>query len=119
MQPMDAGLISAFKRHYRNYHLQSALAKVDQGLDMIYNIDQFTTMKWSIAAWEEISTQKITDCFKHTGLFEESNPCHTLEADELSIEIKLQEAFKRLAIRNAMSVASSLAPIEEDYGAIE
>ncbi|KAI0992104.1 hypothetical protein K3495_g16082 [Podosphaera aphanis] len=79
-------------------------------------------MKWSLTTWKEISTQTISNCFKHTGLFEESIPnhtLHTLEADEQSTELGLHEAFNRLAVRNAMSIANFLNPIEEDQGAIE
>ncbi|KAI1003600.1 hypothetical protein K3495_g4609 [Podosphaera aphanis] len=78
-------------------------------------------MKWSLAAWWEILTQTISNCFKHTGLFVESIPnhtLHTLEADEQTIELGLHEAFNRLAVRNAMSSANFLNPIEEDQGAI-
>ncbi|KAI1007055.1 hypothetical protein K3495_g1165 [Podosphaera aphanis] len=79
-------------------------------------------MKWGLAGWKEILTQTISNCFKHTGLFEESIPnhtLHTLKADEQSIELGLHEAFNRLAVRNAMSVANFLNLIEEDQGAIE
>ena len=83
--------------------------------------DQLTAMKWSLVAWKEISTQKIRNCFIHTGLFEESIPSHTshtLEADKQSVELGLHEVFNRLAVRNAMSIAKFLNPIE-DQGAIE
>ncbi|KAI0993936.1 hypothetical protein K3495_g14249 [Podosphaera aphanis] len=83
-------------------------------------------MKWSLAASKEISTLTISNCFKYTGLFEESilnHTLHTLEADEQSIKLGLHEAFNRLAVRNAMSIEMSIAnclnPIEEDQGAIE
>ena len=82
---MDAGIISAFKRHYRNLHLQGALDKVNQGLDNFYKFDQLTAMKWNLVAWKDISTQTISNCFTHTGFFEESIPSHTSltsEADE-------------------------------------
>ncbi|KAI1006469.1 hypothetical protein K3495_g1754 [Podosphaera aphanis] len=79
-------------------------------------------MKWGLAAWGEISTQTISNCCKHTGFFEESIPNHTLqtlEADEKFNGFGLHEAFNRLAVRNAMSIANFLNPIEEDQGVIE
>ncbi|KAI0995535.1 hypothetical protein K3495_g12644 [Podosphaera aphanis] len=121
-QLMDAGIISVFKRHYRNLHLQGALDKVDQGLDNFYRFDQLTAMKWSLVAWKEISSRTISNCFTHTGLFKESIPSHTshtLEADEQSIELGLHEVFNRLAVRNAMSIANFFNPIEEDQRAIK
>ncbi|KAI1005030.1 hypothetical protein K3495_g3191 [Podosphaera aphanis] len=101
----------------QGYHPQGALDQVDQGLDNFYEYDQLTAMKWSLAAWKEVSTQTISNCLKHTGLFEESIPnhtLHTLEADEQSIESGLHEAFTRLTVRNAMSITNFLNPIEED-----
>ncbi|KAI1003258.1 hypothetical protein K3495_g4949 [Podosphaera aphanis] len=79
-------------------------------------------MKWSLAAWKEILTQTISNRFKHTGLFENNIPnhtLHTLEADEQSIELGLYEAFNQLAVRNAALNANFLNPIEEDQGVIE
>ncbi|KAI1007696.1 hypothetical protein K3495_g530 [Podosphaera aphanis] len=79
-------------------------------------------MKWSLAASKEISTRTISNYFKHTELFEESIPnhtLHTLEADEQSTELGLHKAFNRLVVRNAMSIANFLNSIEEDQGAIE
>ncbi|KAI0996043.1 hypothetical protein K3495_g12138 [Podosphaera aphanis] len=102
--------------------IQCALDQVDQGLDNFYKFDQLTAMKWSLAAWMMNSTQTISNCFKHTGFFEESIPnhtVHTLEADEQSTESGLHEAFNRLAVRNAMTIANFLNLIEEDRGAIK
>uniref|UniRef100_M4BHK5 DDE-1 domain-containing protein n=1 Tax=Hyaloperonospora arabidopsidis (strain Emoy2) TaxID=559515 RepID=M4BHK5_HYAAE len=35
----------------------------------IYKVDQLTAMRWSVAAWNEISSTTIANCFSHTGLF--------------------------------------------------
>uniref|UniRef100_M4B8V7 HTH CENPB-type domain-containing protein n=1 Tax=Hyaloperonospora arabidopsidis (strain Emoy2) TaxID=559515 RepID=M4B8V7_HYAAE len=35
----------------------------------IYKVDQLTAMRWSVAAWNEISSTAIANCFSHTGLF--------------------------------------------------
>lgn len=54
IQPMDAGIIAAFKRRYRRYQLASALNKEEQGTDNIYKLDQLKAMNWIKAAWYEI-----------------------------------------------------------------
>ena len=70
IQPMDAGVIAAFKRRYRRYHLQNAIDCEERrnGFN-IYKVDQLTDMRWSVAAWNEISSLTIANCFIHTGLF--------------------------------------------------
>ena len=70
IQPMDAGVIAAFKRRYRRYHLQNAIDCDErrEGFN-IYKVDQLTAMRWSVAAWNEISSTTIANCFSHTGLF--------------------------------------------------
>uniref|UniRef100_M4BY37 DDE-1 domain-containing protein n=1 Tax=Hyaloperonospora arabidopsidis (strain Emoy2) TaxID=559515 RepID=M4BY37_HYAAE len=70
MGPMDASVIAAFKRRYRRYHLQNAIDCDErrEGFN-IYKVDQLTAMRWSVAAWNEISSTTITNCFSHTGLF--------------------------------------------------
>ena len=114
---MDAGIISAFKRRYRN--LQGVLDKFDQGLDNFYKVDQLTAMKWCLVAWKEITALTISNYFKHTGLFKESITNQILEADELSIESELRDSFHQFRVQNAMSIANFLNPIEEDQGEVE
>ncbi|KAI1000327.1 hypothetical protein K3495_g7868 [Podosphaera aphanis] len=109
MQPMDAGIIPAFKRRYKSYYLQGAVDK----------FDQLTAMKWCLVARKEITALTISNCFKYTGLFKESITNQILEADELSIESELRDSFHQLRIQNAMSIANFLNPIEEDQGQVE
>ena len=43
IQPMDAGIIAAFKRRYRRYHLQNAIDCDERGeARTIYKVDQIT-----------------------------------------------------------------------------
>ena len=70
VQPTDAGIIAAFKKRYRRYHLQHALNCDECGeIGNIYKVDQLTAMRWPLSAWTEISASAIKNCFKHTGLF--------------------------------------------------
>lgn len=74
VQPMDAGIIAAFKRHYRRLHLQSALDRDEAGETNLYKVDQLTAMRWSLLAWSEVSSTTIESCFRHTGLMDRPAP---------------------------------------------
>uniref|UniRef100_A0AAV1UP45 HTH CENPB-type domain-containing protein n=1 Tax=Peronospora matthiolae TaxID=2874970 RepID=A0AAV1UP45_9STRA len=111
VQPMDAGIIAAFKRHYGRLHLQNAFDRDERGETNLYKVDQLTAMRWSLAAWSEISSATIANCFRHTGLMD-GPALPTVE--EQRVEQDLVSALERLPLRNPMSIASLLNPAEEE-----
>ena len=128
IQPMDAGVIAAFKRRYRRYHLQNAIDCDErrEGFN-IYKVDQLTAMRWSVAAWNEISSTTIANCFSHTGLFstesvissavevERSKDGATeVEEEESELEQELIAQLKKLRVQDPMKISELLNPIEED-----
>ena len=119
IQPMDAGVIAAFKRRYRRYHLQNAIDCDErrEGFN-IYKVDQLTAMRWSVAAWNEISSTTIANCFSHTGLFstesvissavevERSKDGATeVEEEESELEQELIAQLKKLRVRDPMKIS--------------
>uniref|UniRef100_A0AAV1TGT6 Uncharacterized protein n=1 Tax=Peronospora matthiolae TaxID=2874970 RepID=A0AAV1TGT6_9STRA len=64
-------------------------------------------MRWSLAAWSEISSATIANCFRHTGLMD--GPALPTSGGE-------NEAgtVGQLPLRNPMSIASLLNPAEEE-----
>ncbi|KAG2206404.1 hypothetical protein INT45_004235, partial [Circinella minor] len=68
-QPLDAGIIAAFKKQYRATQYRTAGQKYrNHQLGQIYDIDQLTAMRWARNAWEGISQETITSCWVKTGL---------------------------------------------------
>jgi hypothetical protein len=72
-------------------------------------------MKWSKAAWKEIFSATISNCFRHTGLWATA-PLEPPDEEEASIEQGLQEDIDRLAPYCPMSLANLLNPVEENDG---
>ena len=128
IQPMDPGVIAAFKRQYRRYHLQN-LIDCDERREgfNIYKVDQLTAMRCSVAAWNEISSTTIANCFSHTGIFstesvissavevERSKDGATeVEEEESELEQELIAQLKKLRVRDILKISELLDPIEED-----
>src|SRR5436853_2878269 len=61
LQPLDAGIISSFKRHYRRRQINHAITLLDAGKNP-YKVDQLTAMRWATAAWREINSSVISNC---------------------------------------------------------
>lgn len=118
IQPMDAGIIAAFKRHYRRFQMNHALMNEELGARDIYKVDQLTAMRWCKAAWNEISQATIANCFQHTGLFNPENDIPLVEQeDEMQVNQELLNTIQQLPIYNPMSVEALLNPVEEQLTA--
>uniref|UniRef100_A0AAV1TX66 DDE-1 domain-containing protein n=1 Tax=Peronospora matthiolae TaxID=2874970 RepID=A0AAV1TX66_9STRA len=130
---MDANIIAAFKHHHRRLHLQNDLDRDDAGAADLYKVDQVTAMRWSLMAWSEISITTIANCFKHTGLMNgPTSPAvegvvlagdiqqpvqqdaDLVDQEEQQVEKDLESALQRLPLRNPMSIASLLNPVDEE-----
>ncbi|POW18762.1 hypothetical protein PSHT_05563 [Puccinia striiformis] len=71
IQPMDAGIIKAFKSHYKQRFISKSIQRYDQGtpITSVYNIDQLAAMHLSRLAWQCVSETTIRSCWNHTGIF--------------------------------------------------
>ena len=73
LQPLDAGIISSFKRHYRQQQLENALNIIELGQPP-YKVDQLTAMCWVRSAWAYISSTVFVNCWRHTTLLNTDIP---------------------------------------------
>jgi hypothetical protein len=71
VQPMDAGIIKAFKSHYKQRFISKSIQRYDQGVPItqVYSINQLAAMHLSHLAWQCVSPEVITKCWNHTGIF--------------------------------------------------
>ena len=62
LQPMDARIISAFKRHYRCKQLAHALDLADAGVANPYKVTQLQAMRWRVQAWNNMGQSVLANC---------------------------------------------------------
>ncbi|KAE9276749.1 hypothetical protein PF008_g29019 [Phytophthora fragariae] len=82
LQPMDAGIIAAFKQRYRCKQLEWVYGKMQRYEDVdkkAYTADQRRAMEWINEIWQDIQkTRTTSNCFRHTGVVfnrVNENPC--------------------------------------------
>ena len=71
LQPLDLGVISNFKLHYRKLLLQYVLAKIDTATiatEVTKSINVLTAIRWVALAWREVKSTTIQKCFRHAGV---------------------------------------------------
>ncbi|XP_041377967.1 tigger transposable element-derived protein 6-like [Gigantopelta aegis] len=66
IQPMDGGIISAFKAHYRRYLVWLFLKCVEDGEAQVVNLRQ--ALRFVKQSWGEVTSATIRNCYKHVDI---------------------------------------------------
>ncbi len=122
LQPLDAGIIAAFKHHYHHKQIAWGIDQLDGGCNP-YLIDQLQAMRWSLGAWNSLDEPVFANCWRHTGFtrenieepFPEPEPMQVPEIDTGFLE-DYQHFVQQARIGNPMPIENFLNPIEEDGG---
>jgi DDE superfamily endonuclease len=119
LQPLDAGVIVAFKRHYRKRQLSHALNSMEAGKHP-YKVDQLTAMRWIKNAWQDLDVSTLVNCWRHTTLLDSPGSMTTLisstsvESSNSPIDDELIELINTLSpSENRMTIDAFLHPEEE------
>lgn len=66
LQPMDAGVIMAFKSHYRQLQIQHLIDCMDSNQEP--KIELSDAIRFSKIAWDRVTPKTIENCYKHTRI---------------------------------------------------
>lgn len=107
LQPLDAGIIKTFKTHYRKYQLERIIEIMDED-NASTQVNQRITLKDALyfikKAWNDVSSQTIQNCWKHTGLIQTGDNIVEIP-DENMQDIKfIGNAISKLHVENNCSV---------------
>ncbi|XP_043475654.1 tigger transposable element-derived protein 6-like [Leptopilina heterotoma] len=69
LQPLDQGIIHAFKRHYRTQVVKHALKCIEENSNQDINV--LHAMRFARKAWFAITDVTIKNCFKKAGFWNE------------------------------------------------
>ena len=116
-QPMDAGIISAFKRHYHKRQLQHAIDMIEDGKSP-YKVDQLMAMHWSVGCWRTMDSSVLANCWRHSTLLTsiEAIPVDNdvqVAAEQDPFDVEFTILLQSLCISEPMSLADYLDIQEE------
>src|SRR5437762_1259067 len=121
LQPMDAGIIATFKRHYCHKQMAHALDLADAGVTNPYKVTQLQAMHWYVHAWNNISQSVLVNYWRHMGLLSHLPFTQRLEPssinDLLNTEAMTNEytyTIQQLDTQLPMSLENFLNPDNED-----
>lgn len=72
-QPLDQGIIAAFKAHWKRYWLEFMVEKVEAGQDPVAAMDVLKAVRWALQSWhQDITWQTHEYCWLKSGLLGEA-----------------------------------------------
>lgn len=113
VQPLDAGIIRAFKAKYRALHVSWLVSELEadesKGADKI-RADIQKALRWSRQAWDNISVNTIRNCWAAAKIIDQSPPEMT---DSMAL---LEDALQYLSMHvaggeDALPTATDLVSI--------
>ncbi|GBC10563.1 hypothetical protein RclHR1_09720005 [Rhizophagus clarus] len=119
IQPMDAGIIMAFKKHYHHFHIHLLLRHVEAGNraeDL--RMDVLQAIRFIIQAWGEINSEIIRNCWWHTKILPDvdvdlRNISEDIRQNERLMLDDLADALQALNLPNPMQAEEFLNIPEE------
>jgi hypothetical protein len=106
LQPMDAGIISAFKRQ-----LQHAVDMIEDSKPP-YKIDQLTAMYWSAGCWRTMDSSVLANCWRHSTILTPIDTMPVDNEDQVTVE---QNSFDAEFTTLLQSLCISEPMTPEDY----
>jgi hypothetical protein len=111
---MDAGVIAAFKCHYRRRHSKWAVTQADLGKTDIYKVHVLQAMVWSRRAWNSIEPGKIRNCFYRTKLFGDINEIPSINNQLQEVRDEIEVNMRQLPITQQIPIDSFINPEDEN-----
>ena len=104
LQPCDQGIIQATKRRYRSRLLKRTLAAYESG--MLPEINLREAMDMLSAAWNDVTEETISNCWRHSGIVKNAPPVDNSpnQVDDSSMD----NIFDRL--RHFMNIPDTVDP---------
>ncbi|XP_030007197.1 tigger transposable element-derived protein 6-like [Sphaeramia orbicularis] len=92
LQPMDAGIIKAFKAHYRRFQVRHMIDAYDAGWPT--EIQPNHAIHYVKQAWNAITEKTIVNCWEHVKIFPDRTPAADADVEVLDpVPAPLQNDF--------------------------
>ncbi|XP_064424711.1 tigger transposable element-derived protein 6-like [Latimeria chalumnae] len=115
IQPLDAGIIRAFKAHYRRQLVQLYVNCAEEGRIQTVDLCQALKMIW--LAWRNVTASTVKNCWHHTGILPCDNAVTTTDTDDEEDDMTLaeiQQLIRRLDPAAGPNAAAEYVSIDRE-----
>jgi len=117
LQPLDQGIIAAFKARYRRSWIRFMLEQHELGRNALHTMNVLKAIQFSIRAWDEVGSTTISRCWGHSkvNLNPSLLPSEPLDQAIIrGIQNDLLQLRAQHQIRQLMDVNQLINPTEEE-----
>lgn len=85
LQPLNLGINQNFKVHYRKLFLRFVISKIDEcdtPSEVIKSVNILQAIRWVAQAWEAVSKDTVSKCFRKAGILDKSFMVATREYED-------------------------------------
>ncbi|RMX70048.1 hypothetical protein DD238_000899 [Peronospora effusa] len=132
LHPLTAGIVTAFKRRYRQRQIQYVLDHLDADADIstaakFDSVGVKQALTWCIACWDAVPSSVITRCWQDTGLLYPKSPGYAYEcrgeedaiSEELTVMLSWLHAAEPLTVEELLNLPEEGVimdePTDEDF----
>ncbi|CAH0488246.1 unnamed protein product [Peronospora farinosa] len=132
LHPLTAGILTAFKRRYRQRQIQYVLDHLDADADIstaakFDSVGVKQALTWCIACWDAVPSSVITSCWQDTGLLYPKSPGYANEcrgeedaiSEELTVMLSWLHAAEPLTVEELLNLPEESVimdePTDEDF----
>ena len=117
VQPLDAGIIAAFKQHYRTHLLRWYLNEYETA-DATVNLAKLVpgvrqAILWSVAALAQVSDQSISNCWRKTGILPPTMSAEIASNDQREQQKDTAAASELSMLITSLNPGSDAMTLEE------
>ncbi len=120
VQPLDQGIIRAFKAIYRKIHIRWIISVLDSG--EVENASKArptmrSAIEWCHTAWEELSANTVKNCWNHANILPRvlpSGPADTVVEELKALLLEMSNAGEVEHLLSCPSERWTAAPVESD-----
>ena len=115
LQPLNAGIIRAFKLKYRKLLIKYVISRVDENMrapDIIKAVDILKVIGWVKSAWEEVTPDTLKHCFEKRGFPTEDYAAVSSDFDE-EFQTLFNEISADCSVDEYLDADNSTATCEE------
>ncbi|GAB9465157.1 Ars binding protein 1 [Globisporangium polare] len=119
VQPLEVGIVAAFKRRYRKRQMVHALDRHEAGDADIYSVNELQAMRWCRAAWHDVPKSLVVRCWLNSHLFGEmllpplTKDDALLDEAENELDSVIKEISYKLPLKRVMALKEILSPPDE------
>ncbi|XP_064459053.1 tigger transposable element-derived protein 6-like [Ornithodoros turicata] len=95
LQPLDQGIIKAFKVGYRRRLLQRLLINLRMGMDL--KIDLLGAIQMMAGAWNDVKRETVANCFRKAGFVAVADEACADALDDDDFEYALDDELRKVA----------------------